>query len=90
MSEHSRDPDAHPADRLRGMYRINEPSDEPRGGGLEQPASGRPLLQYEGRIYIRPLGRGVVLEDDVNQMYLEDLPDGYYRAEIRIWREAPA
>lgn len=88
MPEHPRDPRERPASPLQGMYRVEDADDE-RGLGEEgQPTGERLLLEYEGRIYIRPVGRGVVLEDDAMRMQLEDLPDGHYRAQIRVWREA--
>lgn len=70
------------------MYCVEDPNDERGLGEPGQPTGERLLLQYEGRIHIRPVGRGVVLEDDATQLQLVDLPDGHYRAQIRVWREA--
>lgn len=47
-----------------------------------------PSFAYAGRIYVRLLGRGVVLEDHPQQLYLEDvLEEGYYRAVITLYAE---
>ena len=72
---------------LRGMYSVERPGAETEPAETWKPTDERLLLQYEGRIYVRPVGRGVVLEDEEHRMQLDDLPDGYYRAEIRVWRE---
>ena len=43
------------------------------------------LFYYCGKIYVRPCGRGVVLEDHPDQEHLDDvLGEGYYQAEIKI------
>ncbi len=88
MTEHPRDLQERRASPLQGMYRVEDPNDERGLGEAGQSTDERLLLQYEGRIYIRPVGRGVVLEDDATRMQLEDLPDGHYRAQVRVWREA--
>lgn len=42
---------------------------------------------YRGSLYIRPVDRGIVLEDDT---YLESLPDGDYDATITLVRRIVA
>lgn len=46
----------------------------------------QPVFEYIGRIYVRPLGRGITLEDaPYNGNDLEEqLSSGYYEAEIVI------
>lgn len=40
---------------------------------------------YEGRIYVRPMGRGVVMIDRAGMPHLDDvLPEGYYCAKIHV------
>lgn len=52
-------------------------------------ADGLELL-YRGKIYVRPLGRGVVLEDlELKPNVDEVLPDGDYEVEIRVIRKLP-
>ena len=47
-------------------------------------------LVYRGRIHVRPIGRGVVLEDLESKPHLDDVLDaGDYEAEIRIVRKLP-
>jgi len=43
-------------------------------------------FQYNGKIYIRPIGRGICLEDDQDddRQLEERLPEGYYHAKILI------
>ena len=44
-------------------------------------------LHYVGPLYVRPIGRGVVLTGLENEPHLDDvLPEGEYYAEIRIFR----
>lgn len=49
-------------------------------------------FKYNGRIYVRPMSRGVVLLDlhePIDEPQLEDvLDEGYYAVEIRIVRNA--
>ncbi len=49
-------------------------------------------FKYNGRIYVRPVSRGVVLVDlhePLDEPQLEDvLDEGYYTAEITIVRNA--
>jgi hypothetical protein len=52
-------------------------------------ADGLELL-YRGQIFVRPLGRGVVLDDlELKPQLDEVLDEGYYEAEIRIIRRLP-
>lgn len=41
---------------------------------------------YQGIIYVRPCGRGVILVDDKRQRQFDDdvLPEGFYVAEIAV------
>ena len=44
-------------------------------------------FSYRGRIYVRPIGRGIVLEDREGKPHLDDvLEEGEYEAEIRLIR----
>ncbi len=45
-------------------------------------ASSRAPFTYRGSVLVRPIGRGIVLLDAEGEPYLEDLPDGCYRASI--------
>ena len=55
----------------------------------ELSAEGLEFLS-RGRIYVRPIGRGVVLEDLELKPHLDDvLDEGNYEAEIRIIRRLP-
>lgn len=49
-------------------------------------------FKYSGRIYVRPVGRGVVLLDlhePLDEPQIEDvLDEGYYAAEIIVVRDA--
>ncbi|RJQ25065.1 MAG: hypothetical protein C4589_11680 [Peptococcaceae bacterium] len=49
-------------------------------------AGPQPVFEYTGKIYVRPMGRGITLEehDDGNDLD-EQLPSGYYEAEIVIY-----
>ncbi len=54
-------------------------------------AENRPAREfyYRGRIYVRPIGRGIVLEDRDGKPHLDDvLDEGEYEAEIRLVRRA--
>ena len=65
-----------------------EPSVKWRGRDLG--ANGVVLL-YRGRIYVRPIGRGVVLEDlELQPQFDEILPEGSYEVEFRINRRLPS
>jgi hypothetical protein len=48
----------------------------------EEPAATP--FEYDGWVYVRPVGRGIVLLDVDGEPYLEDLPHGRYRARIRL------
>ena len=53
-------------------------------------AANKPALDfhYRGRIYVRPIGRGIVLEDRLGKPHLDDLlEEGEYEAEIRLLRK---
>ncbi len=47
---------------------------------------------YEGRIYVRPMGRGVVMIDRAGMPHLDDdvLPEGYYYAQIHVSALTPS
>lgn len=51
-----------------------------------QPTS-TPIIEYEGRGYVRHLGRGIVLEDSTpGDTYLEDVvPEGRYQIVVRFF-----
>lgn len=36
----------------------------------------KPVIEYEGAVYVRPLGRGIVFEDLPDKPYLDDLLPG--------------
>jgi hypothetical protein len=57
---------------------MRETADEAEGG------SGKAPFVYDGFVLVRPIGRGIVLLDAEGEPYLEDLPDGYYRAHVRF------
>lgn len=43
------------------------------------------VFKYDGRVYVRPVGRGVVMLDSIREreLYVEDcVPDGYYRLRL--------
>jgi hypothetical protein len=52
---------------------------------------GKIVFQYKGRIYNRPLRRGISTDrQDGKDFYVEDsIPDGYFEAEIVIRAIAP-
>ena len=88
MPEQPRDRKESPPGQMARPHRSEGRKAAEAFGQPGEPTSGRLLLQYEGRIQVRPIGRGVVLEDHAQRMQLEDLPDGYYQAQITVWREA--
>ncbi len=48
------------------------------------------LFTYKGRIYVRPCGRGITLEDDPQERHLDEVLDSdYYYAEITIKSKQP-
>lgn len=49
-------------------------------------AMAKIALDYEGLVYVRPVGRGVSLEKGAPVEYLEDLDDGYYRVTLKFER----
>jgi hypothetical protein len=59
-----------------------------RGRDLSTDAA---ILYYHGGIYVRPVGRGVVLKELELEPHLDEvLDDGDYEIEIRIIRRLPA
>ena len=47
----------------------------------------KPNFEFIGPVYIRPLGRGIVLGGADGQDYLEDQQEGDAFIEVRIWRK---
>jgi hypothetical protein len=45
-------------------------------------------IEYEGRVYVRPIGRGVVLLDgNLKDQHFEDVvPEGYYHLKFEFER----
>lgn len=42
-----------------------------------------PAFRYDGRVYVRPVSRGVIMLDLPQELYVEDcVHDGYYRMQI--------
>lgn len=55
---------------------------------MTQDDPGAGSFSYTGRVYVRPVSRGVVLEDHPQQLHLDDLlGEGYYRAVISLTPE---
>ena len=47
-------------------------------------------FEYDGRVYVRPVSRGIVMFDSGREVYVDDaVPDGYYRMTITFQRVAP-
>ncbi len=47
----------------------------------------KPLFKYNGPCYVRPLGRGIVLDGAGRTDLEEAVPDGEYRIEVRFFKK---
>lgn len=47
------------------------------------------MWEYRGHAYVRPVGRGVHLDEGARYQYLEDLPEGDYEVQVKFVRQSP-
>lgn len=46
-----------------------------------------PVFEYKGNVYVRPIGRGICLDDDERDVQLEDVaPEGNWYMEVRFYK----
>ncbi len=54
-------------------------------------ARGEPEYEYDGPVYVRPVGRGIHLSEAPGKPYIDDVVDeGDYVMQVRIWPLAAA